>query len=93
MSFRIIEEVERPQKKSRSKYPWANIEEGCGIFIPDDSPDKQRRPNSIKLNAERYCKRHGLDWTWEAFRIDLDGEWGVVCQRPTVYDNDEGRLL
>ena len=33
MSFRIIEEVERPQKKSPSKYPWANIDEGSEYLL------------------------------------------------------------
>ena len=93
MSFKIIKEVARPSRESTSKYPWGSIEEGAGIFVPDESPDNKRRASSLKTTAERYCLRNDLNYEWEAFRIELDGEWGVVCQRPSHYLGEKGRLL
>ena len=89
MEYRHIEEVKKPPRKTGVQiYPWADIQEGGGLFIPD-FPDKKRRAGDVKNTAESYCKRHGLDYTWEAFRIEVDGEWGVVIQRPREGEKDE----
>jgi hypothetical protein len=89
MEYKHIEAVDKPPRKTGvQKYPWGEIQEGGGLFIPDFA-DKKRRPGDVKNNAERYCLRNDLNYEWEAFRMELDGEWGVVIQRPIETEGDK----
>ena len=88
MNFKIEAAVEKPHTShpGKSLYPWADIEVGQGIHVPDrvvktnlkgssvvsltDHTTIKRKPNDLKTSAKQWAKRNNKDVEWDAFRYE-----------------------